>query len=89
MPPPDRVWRLYLRRFALDHWYRASEKSSSLDCSCVKYTRSMRSVERAHADRYLAIMAGPSACGTTPIAAGKKLKSNLPLDELLNRLGAF
>jgi hypothetical protein len=24
MPPLDRVWRLYLRRFALDHWYRAS-----------------------------------------------------------------
>ena len=24
MPPPDRVWRLYLRRFAIDHWYRAS-----------------------------------------------------------------
>jgi len=22
MPPPDRVWRLYLRRFAIDHWYR-------------------------------------------------------------------
>lgn len=24
MPPLDRVWRLYLRRFAIDHWYRAS-----------------------------------------------------------------
>jgi hypothetical protein len=22
MPPPDRVWRLYLRRFAIAHWYR-------------------------------------------------------------------
>src|SRR4028119_80640 len=22
MPPPDEVWRLYLRRFAIDHWYR-------------------------------------------------------------------
>jgi hypothetical protein len=22
MPPLDRVWRLYLRRFAIDHWYR-------------------------------------------------------------------
>jgi hypothetical protein len=22
MPPPGEVWRLYLRRFAIDHWYR-------------------------------------------------------------------
>jgi hypothetical protein len=45
MPPPTSIWRLYLRRFAIDHWYRASQKSSTLDCSSVKYTRSMRSVE--------------------------------------------
>jgi hypothetical protein len=78
MPPPDRVWLLYLRRFAIDHWYRASEKSSSLDCSCVKYTRSMPSVERSHAERYLAIMAGPSACGTTPIALAKSSNQIYP-----------
>ena len=24
MPPLDRVWLLYLRRLAIDHWYRAS-----------------------------------------------------------------
>ncbi len=22
MPPLDEVWRLYLRRFTIDHWYR-------------------------------------------------------------------
>jgi hypothetical protein len=22
MPPLDEVWKLYLRRFAVDHWYR-------------------------------------------------------------------
>ncbi|MEG4069665.1 hypothetical protein QUA42_20385 [Microcoleus sp. Pol11C2] len=24
MPTVTEVWRLYLRRFAIDHWYRAS-----------------------------------------------------------------
>jgi hypothetical protein len=56
MPPPTSIWRLYLRRFAIDHWYRASQKSSTLDCSSVKYTRSMRSVEwfnaHCHARNY-------------------------------------
>ena len=70
MPTVTEVWRLYLRRFAIDHWYRASQKSSTLDSSCIKYTRSMRAMERFNADCYLAIMVGPSACRTasSPLA---------------------
>lgn len=31
MPPLAEVWRFYLRRFALDHWYRFARATSSLD----------------------------------------------------------
>lgn len=30
---PDRVWRLYLRRFAIDHWYRFAKNRHSYNCS--------------------------------------------------------
>ena len=40
------------------------QKSTTLDSSCIKYTRSMRSMERFNADCHLAIMVGSSPCRT-------------------------
>lgn len=31
MPPLNEVWRLYLRRFAVDHWYRFALATPPLD----------------------------------------------------------
>ncbi|MEG4446288.1 hypothetical protein QUB47_34925 [Microcoleus sp. AT9_B5] len=47
------------------------QESFSLDSSCVKYARLMRSVERSHADCHLAIMVGPSLSGTATSALAK------------------
>jgi hypothetical protein len=89
MPPPGEVWRLYLRRFAIDHWYRFAKNclpgtvpELSTPVQCHRWSDLMPIVT-------LAVMVGSSACGTAPFTAGKNLRSNLPLDGWLNRLGAF
>jgi hypothetical protein len=71
MPPVAEVWRLYLRRFALNHWYRFAKNP-------LHWTVSVLSTP-AQCDRWsdlmlivtLAIMVGPSACGTTPSAVAE------------------
>lgn len=37
MPPITEIWQLYLRRFALEHWYRESETNIALDNSEAKH----------------------------------------------------
>ncbi len=37
MPPLTAIWQLYLRRFAIEHWYRECETNLVLDCTEVKY----------------------------------------------------
>lgn len=89
MPPPGEIWRLYLRRFAIDHWYRFAKNRRpwtvpqlSTPVQCDRWSDLMPIVT-------LAVMVGSSACGTAPFTAGRNLRSNLPLDGWLNRLGAF
>ena len=38
MPPLSDLWRLYLRRFAIDHWYRFALATPALDFAKVKHT---------------------------------------------------
>ncbi len=37
MPPLTEIWQLYLRRFALEYWYRESETNIALDNSEAKH----------------------------------------------------
>ena len=37
MPALSEVWRLYLRRFAVDHWYRFARATPSLDSPQTEY----------------------------------------------------
>jgi hypothetical protein len=60
-----------------------------LDCSSVKYTRSMRSVEWFNAHCHLATMVGSSPGRTVPFTAGRNLRSSLLQDGWLSPLGAF
>ena len=64
MPPACEVWRLYLRRFALDHWYRFAKNrlhstvpALSTPVQCHRWSDLMPIVT-------LAIMVGPSLSGT-------------------------
>ena len=41
MPPLTEVWRLYLRRFAIDHWYRFALAAPSLDFAQAKYSQTV------------------------------------------------
>lgn len=41
MPACGEVWRLYLRRFAVDHWYRFARAAPALDSSEVSYSKTM------------------------------------------------
>ena len=89
MPTIAEVWRLYLQRFAIDHWYRASQKSSSLDSSCIKYTRSMRSMERFNADCHARNYGWLVTLSHSVLFLGRNLRSSSLLDGWLNLLGAF
>jgi hypothetical protein len=44
MPKLCEFWRLYLRRFAVDHWYRFARATVALDCSEAKYPRTVRAL---------------------------------------------
>ncbi len=45
MPPLTEIWQLYLRRFAIEHWYRECETNIALDNSEAKHSRTMRTME--------------------------------------------
>src|SRR4028118_385511 len=66
MPTVTEVWRLYLRRFALDHWYRLAKNRLHWTMPALSTPALRRSLERSHADCCLAIMVGSSACRTAP-----------------------
>jgi hypothetical protein len=71
MPAVTEIWRLYLRRFAIDHWYRFAKNSLhwtvpafSTPAQCDRWSDLMPIVT-------LAIMVGPSLGGATPSAVAE------------------
>ena len=78
MPTIAEVWRLYLQRFAIDHWYRFAKNrlhwtvpALSTPDQCDRWSDLMPIVT-------LAIMVSPSPCRTAPFTAGKNLKPKSP-----------
>ncbi len=57
MPPSSEIWKLYLRRFAVDHWYRFARAAVTLDASQTFYSKTMRPLERSHATDDLGVVA--------------------------------
>jgi hypothetical protein len=41
MPTLEEVWRLYLRRFTIDHWYRFLKQRLHAFCSKTEYSQAM------------------------------------------------
>jgi len=41
MLPLNEVWRLYLRRFAIDHWYRFAFATTALDIAQIKQPKTV------------------------------------------------
>ena len=56
MPSLAEIWQLYLRRFALEHWYRLALTNFALDCAKAQHIRTLRTMERFDAFTHLAIM---------------------------------
>lgn len=45
MPPLEELWQKYLRRFALEHWYRESQAEVILDTSSTRFYTGSRAME--------------------------------------------
>ena len=45
MPSLAEIWQLYLRRFALEHWYRLALTNFALDYAEVTYPSTVRTME--------------------------------------------
>jgi hypothetical protein len=58
MPPLSELGQLYLRRFGVDHWYRESQATSSLDSTQTQYSQTVRTVERFDATDELGVVVG-------------------------------
>ncbi len=41
MPPLAEIWRLYLRRFAVDHWYRFAKQRLHAHIAQAQYAEAM------------------------------------------------
>ena len=59
IPQIDQIWHQYLRRFAVDHWYRFALATLTLDTTEVKYKRTVWAVEWSDATAHLATMVSP------------------------------
>src|SRR4028118_1603560 len=89
MPPPTSIWRLYLRRFALDHWYHFAKNRRpwtvprlSTPVQCDRWSDLMPIVT-------LAIMVSSSPGRTAPFTAGRNLRSSLLQDEWRASFGSI
>jgi len=65
------------------------QKSTTLDSSCIKYTRSMRSMERFNADCHARNYGWLVTLSHSVLFLGRNLRSSSLLDGWLNLLGAF
>ncbi|MEZ2236930.1 hypothetical protein [Microcoleus sp.] len=56
MPSLAEIWQLYLRRFALEHWYRLVKQTLHWTVPKLSTKRTVRTMERFDAFTNLAIM---------------------------------
>jgi hypothetical protein len=55
----EEIWRVYRRRFGVDHWNRFAFAKATLDSTRIGHDRSESALERSHAAPDMAIMVGP------------------------------